>query len=178
MLKTTTMSGSIFDLSDLDDDRPPATSQSRIAAPDNSPGQSPGNTEEETVVREASMAERKRLRFLLAILAIAIFAGTVIVIAIFVRPLIPVPASPTTNESPNPSEIIGVGLMSVGMVIVWLIIAAVGLTVYFAPTAVALLRRHQNVIAILVINLFLGWTLLGWVGAMVWAVIVTRDSQE
>ena len=43
--------------------------------------------------------------------------------------------------------------------------------VYFVPSIVAFRhkRRHHQAPAILALNLFLGWTLLGWVGALVWA---------
>jgi hypothetical protein len=37
------------------------------------------------------------------------------------------------------------------------------------PTCVAAHRKHNNESAILALNLFLGWTLLGWVIALVWA---------
>lgn len=40
---------------------------------------------------------------------------------------------------------------------------------YFVPTIVAIRRRHRNRMAVLVLNLALGWTLLGWVVALVWA---------
>lgn len=36
-------------------------------------------------------------------------------------------------------------------------------------------RRHHNRQAILVLNLLLGWTILGWVGALTWA--ITRPPQ-
>jgi hypothetical protein len=46
---------------------------------------------------------------------------------------------------------------------------------YFVPTAVALRRRHPQIMAIVVLNLFLGWTFLGWLGALIWALVVTDD---
>jgi uncharacterized membrane protein YqaE (UPF0057 family) len=46
-----------------------------------------------------------------------------------------------------------------------LIIAA-----YILPSIVACVRRHKNESAIIVLNLFLGWTFVGWVAALVWAV--------
>lgn len=46
-----------------------------------------------------------------------------------------------------------------------LLILLLGL--YFLPTIVG--SRHHNVGAIFVLNLFLGWTFLGWVIALVWA---------
>jgi hypothetical protein len=39
----------------------------------------------------------------------------------------------------------------------------------FVPTVVAGFRAHHNASAICMLNLALGWTLLGWVAALVWA---------
>ncbi len=41
---------------------------------------------------------------------------------------------------------------------------------YFFPTIEAMFRRHPNAGAIAALNLFLGWSLIGWVIALVWAV--------
>ena len=41
---------------------------------------------------------------------------------------------------------------------------------YFLPSVVAIIRRHQ-VAAVIVLNLFLGWTIVGWVVALVLAVV-------
>lgn len=54
------------------------------------------------------------------------------------------------------------------------ILLAMGL--YFAPTIGAVLFKHRNVAAIGILNLFLGWTLLGWVAALVWAFTDNRKS--
>jgi cyanate permease len=43
------------------------------------------------------------------------------------------------------------------------------LFVYFLPALVARQRQHQQVLAIFMLNLLLGWTGLGWIGALVWA---------
>jgi len=40
---------------------------------------------------------------------------------------------------------------------------------YFFPSFVAKKRRHANSGAIWALNLFLGWTMLGWVAALVWS---------
>lgn len=39
---------------------------------------------------------------------------------------------------------------------------------YWAPAIVAHSRKHNDVGAILVLNLTLGWTVLGWIVAAVW----------
>ena len=38
------------------------------------------------------------------------------------------------------------------------------LVLYFVPTIVALYLKHPNKLAIILINVFLGWSVMGWVG--------------
>ena len=42
---------------------------------------------------------------------------------------------------------------------------------YFLPTLISSLRQHKNKLAIFLLNLLLGWTVLGWVGSLVWSVM-------
>jgi hypothetical protein len=51
-----------------------------------------------------------------------------------------------------------------------LLLIAAGFAVYFLPTIAA--RRKANFGAIFALNLLLGWTLIGWVVALVWAMTV------
>jgi hypothetical protein len=44
-----------------------------------------------------------------------------------------------------------------------------GFVLYFLPSIVALARSKRDAAAIFVLNLFLGWTAIGWVIALVWA---------
>ena len=60
---------------------------------------------------------------------------------------------------------------SIPFAMVAMCVAAVLLLVYFLPWFVAVLRMHENKLAIFVLTLFLGWTFLGWVVALVWAFI-------
>ena len=48
--------------------------------------------------------------------------------------------------------------------------------VYMLPGLIAALRRHRNQNAIFILNLLLGWTLLGWIAALVWA--ATNDARQ
>lgn len=50
----------------------------------------------------------------------------------------------------------------------WLILL-LALCLYFVPTLVAVRRLHVSRAGIAVINVFLGWTFLGWVVALAWA---------
>lgn len=60
--------------------------------------------------------------------------------------------------------------------VVALIVIAIGLGVYFIPAIVASANNHPQAGAIGVLNLLLGWTLLGWVGALVWSLTVPVDA--
>jgi hypothetical protein len=50
------------------------------------------------------------------------------------------------------------------------VIVVVLLALYFAPTFVAFSRGHPHAASVLVLNLFLGWTLVGWVVSLAMAV--------
>jgi uncharacterized membrane protein len=41
---------------------------------------------------------------------------------------------------------------------------------YFLPSIVGFARKKVNKWAIFILNFFLGWTLVGWVVSLVWAV--------
>ena len=50
------------------------------------------------------------------------------------------------------------------------IVTFILLFLYILPSIVGVQRKHKNANAIIILNIFLGWTLLGWIGALVWAV--------
>ena len=47
---------------------------------------------------------------------------------------------------------------------------------YCFPAFIALGRGHPNCVPILIVNLSLGWTVIGWVGALFWS--LTRRRRE
>ena len=51
-----------------------------------------------------------------------------------------------------------------------LLVSAVFLYIYFIPTSVAINKKQVNYFSIFVINLFLGWTIVGWIICLAWAV--------
>jgi hypothetical protein len=57
-----------------------------------------------------------------------------------------------------------------------LLIVLVGFFIYFFPSFLAHTKSHHNTAAIFALNLFLGWTLIGWVAALVWA--LTRPPES
>lgn len=43
---------------------------------------------------------------------------------------------------------------------------------YFLPTIIVLLRRKKNVLGPILVNVLLGWTIVGWIVALIWALVV------
>lgn len=50
-----------------------------------------------------------------------------------------------------------------------LVVLLIGLALYLVPTLVAVLRKVPNVGSVAVINILLGWSVVGWVVAMAMA---------
>jgi hypothetical protein len=44
-----------------------------------------------------------------------------------------------------------------------------GFLFYFLPSIIAAARSKRDLVSIVVLNLLLGWTAIGWVIALVWA---------
>ena len=40
---------------------------------------------------------------------------------------------------------------------------------YFLPSIIALARSKRDLLSIFLLNLFLGWSVIGWIVALVWA---------
>jgi T4 superinfection immunity protein len=40
---------------------------------------------------------------------------------------------------------------------------------YFLPSIIALARSKRDILAIFLLNVFLGWSIIGWIVALVWA---------
>jgi hypothetical protein len=58
------------------------------------------------------------------------------------------------------------GTAIAGVVIIFLLLG-----LYFLPAIIACSRAHQNAAAVFFLNLLLGWTLIGWVAAFIWALM-------
>ncbi|KAA0126724.1 superinfection immunity protein [Chryseobacterium sp. SN22] len=49
---------------------------------------------------------------------------------------------------------------------------------YFIPTFIALSRKKTNTLSIFALNLLLGWSLIGWAGALIWALSNKEGNQN
>ncbi len=58
------------------------------------------------------------------------------------------------------------------------ILLLVALLLYFLPVFVAEFRLHRNLVPIAIVNLFLGWTVVGWIVALAWAASADGKGRE
>lgn len=49
------------------------------------------------------------------------------------------------------------------------LLVILGTIMYLIPTFIAAGRKHSNSTAIFIVNLFFGWTFIGWIIALIWA---------
>jgi len=61
---------------------------------------------------------------------------------------------------------------------VGLLFSIVGLVFYFLPTIVAAVRASSRFGWVLLVNFLLGWSLVGWVVALVMALAVPRSRRH
>ncbi|SAK81457.1 hypothetical protein AWB75_05113 [Caballeronia catudaia] len=47
---------------------------------------------------------------------------------------------------------------------------------YMWPSVIAQSRNHKSYDAIVALNILLGWTFLGWIGALVWSLTAARTT--
>jgi len=74
-----------------------------------------------------------------------------------------------TQHVPKPLDLDGLAIGAL-----WI----VGGLLYFVPTVVAAMRDCKAAGGIAVVNIFLGWTFVGWVVALAWAVSGEQVSKS
>ena len=68
------------------------------------------------------------------------------------------------------SVLVAAGLFTIPAVTAFLLL-------YFAPLIIAMLRDSPHSAPLMALNLFLGWTLIGWVVALCWALMPIKPEQ-
>jgi hypothetical protein len=61
-----------------------------------------------------------------------------------------------------------VPLFFIGLLVLWF---------YMMPTITAFNRGHRSAGAICALNILLGWTMLGWIAALVWSLTSPQATQ-
>ena len=57
-----------------------------------------------------------------------------------------------------------------------ILLAFISLAIYFIPIIIAYVRRHNNFTAICLLTIFTGWTFLGWLASLLWA--LNSDTEK
>ena len=69
--------------------------------------------------------------------------------------------------------------MNIGpLQILLFLVVILGINICFIPAYVGWWRKKKARRVIFLVNLFLGWTVIGWIGSLVWAVIPDSISTE
>ena len=76
---------------------------------------------------------------------------------------------PANSPGTNPGMWVGALLIQIP----YLVAVAVGLGIYLVPTIVAARSNHPHAPAVILLNILLGWTLVGWVGSLIWIMVAT-----
>jgi hypothetical protein len=100
---------------------------------------------------------RKSFRWFRVLLAAALLLAVAAVCAV---------AWPEAAEVLSPY---GTGLISAGLAVALASAPLLALIIYFGPSFLAGYRQHARAPAIFVLNLCLGWTVIGWLGALAWS---------
>lgn len=66
---------------------------------------------------------------------------------------------------------------NVATIIAIFIVLTVLLAIYFLPTIIAVCQGHRSTASIVVVNFFLGWTMVGWVLTVAWALSNASPSK-
>jgi len=107
-----------------------------------------------TAVEHGARSSSRRYRVLLAFaLLLAVVAGAAV-------------ASPELAQVLAPY---GTGLVSAGLALALASTPLLALMLYFGPSFLAGYQQHARAPAIFAINLCLGWTIVGWLGALAWS---------
>ena len=107
-----------------------------------------------TALDHGARSSSRRYRVLLtAALLLAVAAGAAV-------------ASPELAQVLSPY---GTGLISAGLALALASTPLLALMLYFGPSFLAGYKQHARAPAIFAINLCLGWTIVGWLGALAWS---------
>ena len=64
--------------------------------------------------------------------------------------------------------IFGAGILAL---IFTLLVAVLGILVYFIPSIIAYKKEHKYKLIIFILNIVLGWTFVVWIGLLIWSLI-------
>lgn len=67
-------------------------------------------------------------------------------------------------------------LMLTGATVSSLLVFVCWMVFYLIPSFIAFMKKHQSYKAIIILNMFFGWTLFGWIFVLIWS--LTDDIED
>lgn len=67
-------------------------------------------------------------------------------------------------------------IMNMGMLLRAIILYLVIIMIYILPTIIAEIKEKENIMSIFILNFLLGWTIIGWIIALIWAFMVENKT--
>lgn len=61
-------------------------------------------------------------------------------------------------------------------VIAWVLGGIITLLIYFVPSYIAIKKDHKSKAAIILLNIFLGWSVIGYIVALVWSMSESKQT--
>lgn len=93
-------------------------------------------------------------------------------------------STPLPSPAPTPGLTAEHAGTAAASAITTLLFIALGFCMYWIPALVAFARQHHNRGAIAVLNFLLGWTVAGWIAALIWAftspapVVIAKETGQ
>lgn len=109
----------------------------------------------------------KKIKVLACIIVFVLLIGIAENIAI--AAISPEHLDPIAVEN-NDTQILNKTIAIVEIVVAWMLV----FVIYIIPIFVALKRKHPQKFPIACLDIFLGWTVLGWIICLVWALSDTK----
>ena len=107
----------------------------------------------------------------LGLVLIVFFTGAAALAVLMLAAAAPGPTIAATTARGAASLIVGVAAFAAALGVI-----CAALLAYLLPTFVASRRGHLSVMAIGLANLLFGWTFIGWIACMIWA--LTGDTRR
>jgi hypothetical protein len=76
---------------------------------------------------------------------------------------LPAAALAESTDLPGRSDMISMGMIALPAMLVLILIV---LALYWLPSILGYLRRHPDLVTVVVVNALLGWTVIGWIIAL------------
>jgi len=58
----------------------------------------------------------------------------------------------------------------------WAVVALILILIYLLPSFIAVASKKREALAVILLNVLFGWTILGWIVTLVWALMLCAEK--